>query len=149
VSVQKSSSFDDIDPGRSGARLEHSGHVITRLNTVTVYISDQDRSLDFYVGKLGFEKRADRDMGPSGRWIEVCPPRADTGLVLVRGDAFDKQDRVGSAADLIFVTSDVYEAHKTLAAREVAVTGPHVQAWGTSFIATDPDGLDVLIMQPR
>jgi len=45
--------------------------VITRLNTVTVYVSDQDRSLDFYVGKLGFEKRADRDMGPSGRWIEV------------------------------------------------------------------------------
>jgi lactoylglutathione lyase len=123
--------------------------VITRLNTVTVYVSDQDRSLDFYVGKLGFEKRADRDMGPSGRWIEVCPPGADTGLVLVRGDAFGKEDRVGSAADLIFVTGDVDEVHKTLATREVPVTEPQVQAWGTSFIATDPDGLDVLIMQPR
>jgi hypothetical protein len=77
------------------------------------------------------------------------PARADTGLVLVRGDAFGKEDRVGSAADLIFVTGDVDEAHKTLATREVPVTEPQVQAWGTSFIATDPDGLDVLIMQPR
>jgi lactoylglutathione lyase len=129
--------------------MEHSGVVITRLNTVTVYVSDQDRSVDFYVGKLGFEKRADRDMGPAGRWIEVCPPGATTGLVLVRADAFDKTDRVGSAADLIFTTDDVHEAHKTLGARDVPVTDPQVQAWGTSFVATDPDGLDVLIMQPR
>jgi lactoylglutathione lyase len=123
--------------------------VITRLNTVTVYVSDQQKSLDFYVDKLGFEKRADRDMGPAGRWIEVCPGGADTGLVLARADAFDKQDRVGSSADLIFQTGDVVAAHKTLLARDVTVTEPHVQAWGTSFIATDPDGLDVLIMQPR
>ena len=79
--------------------------MITRLNTVTVYVSDQDRSLDFYFDKLGFEKRADRDMGLSGRWM------------------------VGSAADLIFVTDDVDEAHKALAERDVSVTEPQVQAW--------------------
>jgi hypothetical protein len=69
--------------------------------------------------------------------------------VLVRGDAFDKQDRVGSAADLVFVTDDLDATHKALATRDVPVTEPQRQAWGTSFIATDPDGLDVLIMQPR
>jgi lactoylglutathione lyase len=123
--------------------------MITRLNTVTVYVGDQQKSLDFYVGKLGFDTRADRDMGPMGRWIEVCPPGSETGLVLARGDAFDKQDRVGSAADLVFATDDVHSAHKSLLERDVAVTEPQTQAWGTSFIATDPDGLEVLIMQPR
>jgi catechol 2,3-dioxygenase-like lactoylglutathione lyase family enzyme len=123
--------------------------VITRLNTVTVYVSDQQRSLDFYVDKLGFEKRADRDMGPAGRWIEVCPPGAATGLVLARGDAFDRQDRVGSSADLVFDTDDVDAAHKTLAGRGADVTEPNVQAWGTSFQVTDPDGLVVLVRQPR
>lgn len=44
---------------------------------------------------------------------------------------------MGSAADLIFVTDDVDEAHTAMAERDV------------SFIVTDPDGLDVLIMQPR
>jgi lactoylglutathione lyase len=123
--------------------------VITHLNTVTVYVSDQQRSLDFYVDKLGFEKRADRDMGPAGRWIEVCPTGAATGLVLASGEAFGKQDRVGSAADLVFDTDDIHAAHKTLAGRAVDVTEPHVQAWGTSFQVTDPDGLAILIRQPR
>jgi lactoylglutathione lyase len=123
--------------------------VISHLNTVTVYVSDQQRSLDFYVDKLGFEKRADRDMGPSGRWIEVCPAGAETGLVLVRGDAFDRQDRVGSSADLVFETDDVHAAHKALVARGVEVTEPYKQAWGTSFQVMDPDGLAVLIKQTR
>jgi catechol 2,3-dioxygenase-like lactoylglutathione lyase family enzyme len=123
--------------------------VISRLNTVTVYVSDQQKSLDFYVEQLGFEKRADRDMGPAGRWIEVCPVGADTGLVLAGAEAFEKQDRVGSSADLVFATEDIDAAHKTLLARDVTVTEPQVQAWGSSFVATDPDGLEILIMQPR
>jgi len=125
------------------------GCVISHLNTVTVYVSDQQRSLDFYVEKLGFEKRADRDMGPSGRWIEVCPTGAVTGLVLVRGDAFDRQDRVGSSADLVFETEDVHTAHQALVAGGVEVTDPYTQAWGTSFQVTDPDGLAILIKQTR
>ncbi|MCT7657458.1 VOC family protein [Mycobacterium deserti] len=123
--------------------------MITRLNTVTVYVSDQQRSLDFYVDKLGFEKRADRDMGPAGRWIEVRPTGSDTGLVLADGNAFGKQDRVGSAADLIFATDDVHAAHASVVARGVPATEPNGLAWGTSFVVTDPDGLEVLIMQPR
>lgn len=123
--------------------------MITRLNTVTVYVSDQQKSLDFYVEKLGFEKRADREMGPAGRWIEVCPANAATGLVLARGDVFERQDRVGSSADLVFATDDVAAAHKTLVARGVAVTEPDVQAWGTSIVVTDPDGLEILIKQSR
>ncbi|BBY45878.1 VOC family protein [Mycolicibacterium celeriflavum] len=123
--------------------------MITHLNSVTVYVSDQQRSVDFYVDKLGFEIRADQDMGPAGRWIEVCPPGAATGLVLVRGDAFDRPDRVGKSADLILATGDIAAAHRTLRESGVPVTEPHPQAWGTSCIATDPDGLDVLIMQPR
>ena len=123
--------------------------MIRHLNTVTVYVSDQQKSLDFYVDKLGFSKRADRDMGPAGRWIEVCPSGAETALVLARGDVFEKQDRVGSSADLVFATDDVDAAHKTLVARDVTVTEPDAQAWGTSFVVTDPDGLEVLIMQPR
>ena len=123
--------------------------MITHLNTVTVYVGDQQRSVDFYVDKLGFEKRADRDMGPAGRWVEVCPPGAETGLVLVPGAAFERQDRVGSSADLVFESDDVYAAHKALAARGVDVTEPDVQAWGTSFQVADPDGLVVLIKQSR
>lgn len=113
--------------------------MITHLNSVTVYVSDQQRSVDFYVDKLGFEIRADQDMGPAGRWIEVCPPGAATGLVLVRGDAFDRPDRVGKSADLILATGDI-AATTGHCASGVPVTEPHPQAWGRRASPPTPTG---------
>ena len=36
---------------------------ISEIATVVVPVSDQDRALDFYVGKLGFEQRSDIPFG--------------------------------------------------------------------------------------
>jgi catechol 2,3-dioxygenase-like lactoylglutathione lyase family enzyme len=55
---------------------------ITRIGTVIVPVTDQDRALEFYVGTLGFEKRLDGPFG-DGRWIEVAPPGAVTTIALV------------------------------------------------------------------
>lgn len=55
---------------------------ITDIHTIGVPVSDQARSLDFYVGKLGFEKRLDAPFG-EGRWLEVAPPGATTSIALV------------------------------------------------------------------
>ena len=43
--------------------------MITRVSSVGVRAGDQDRAVDFYVGKLGFQKRRDVPMGRDGRWI--------------------------------------------------------------------------------
>ena len=56
---------------------------ITRIGTVIVLVSDQDRALEFYVGTLGFEVRIDGPFGEGGRWLEVAPPGAATSLALV------------------------------------------------------------------
>jgi len=40
---------------------------ISRVGTVIVPVADQDRALEFYVGKLGFEKRLDGPFGEGGR----------------------------------------------------------------------------------
>ena len=58
--------------------------MITNLETVTVYVNDQDQALDFYVNKLGFEKRADNPIGPGMRWVTVAPPGGKTEIVLAR-----------------------------------------------------------------
>ena len=55
---------------------------IISAGTVGVYVSDQDRALDFCATKLGFEKRLDEPMGPEARWIEVTATGAETRLVL-------------------------------------------------------------------
>jgi lactoylglutathione lyase len=56
---------------------------ITDVRTVGVPVSDQDRALEFYVGKLGLEKRLEFPMGDGQRWIEVAPPGATTTIALV------------------------------------------------------------------
>jgi catechol 2,3-dioxygenase-like lactoylglutathione lyase family enzyme len=42
-----------------------------KIATVIIPVSDQDGAVDFYVNKLGFEKRVDVPFGNGYRWIEV------------------------------------------------------------------------------
>jgi len=59
---------------------------VSKVAAVLIPVADQDRAVEFYVEKLGFEKRVDVPFGESYRWIEVglgdesttialCPPR--------------------------------------------------------------------------
>ena len=81
-----------------------AGTQITGVGTVIVPVSDQDRAIDFYVSKLGFEKRLDVPMGETERWVEVAPPGAATTIALVpprEGEPTGVDTRVA------FVTGDI------------------------------------------
>jgi catechol 2,3-dioxygenase-like lactoylglutathione lyase family enzyme len=57
---------------------------VNGVHTIGVPVDDQDRAIDFYVGTLGLEKRADVPLEQfGGRWIEVAPPGASVTLALV------------------------------------------------------------------
>lgn len=130
--------------------VDPEGHVvITKINTVTLYVSDQLKSRDFYVEQLGFEVRREADMGPMGRWLEIAPEGAQTGFMLANASAFGKQDRVGASADIVLHSDDVVSLHQRLVAAGVPVTEPDSQAWGTFIKVTDPDGLEFVVSQPR
>jgi catechol 2,3-dioxygenase-like lactoylglutathione lyase family enzyme len=55
---------------------------VNKINTVVIPVSDQDRAVDFYVEKLGFEKRIDVPFGNGYRWVEVAPAEAVTTIAL-------------------------------------------------------------------
>jgi predicted enzyme related to lactoylglutathione lyase len=55
---------------------------VNRINTVVVPVADQDRAIEFYVEKLGLEKRADIPFGNGYRWVEVGPADAETTIAL-------------------------------------------------------------------
>ncbi len=47
---------------------------ITGIRTVGVPVTNQDLAVEFYVEKLGFDKRVDVPLKQfGGRWIEVAP----------------------------------------------------------------------------
>jgi catechol 2,3-dioxygenase-like lactoylglutathione lyase family enzyme len=110
---------------------------ITRIGTVLVPVSDQDRAVQFYVDILGFEKRIDGPFGDGQRWVEVAPPGAATTIALIPGP--------GSAAGLevSLATRDAAADHAQLLARgvdadaELIRMGPGVPPM---FTFRDPDG---------
>jgi Glyoxalase/Bleomycin resistance protein/Dioxygenase superfamily len=69
---------------------------ITRLYTADIYVHDLDKAVDFYVDKLGFEKRADEPVDEEGhRWVEVAPNGSETALVLSHGFGSWSPEKVG------------------------------------------------------
>jgi catechol 2,3-dioxygenase-like lactoylglutathione lyase family enzyme len=52
-----------------------------RLQTVSVFVDDQQRALEFYTGALGFTVAADVPLGEH-RWLTVVPAEAPGGTQL-------------------------------------------------------------------
>ncbi|MEN3357340.1 MAG: hypothetical protein V7637_1322 [Mycobacteriales bacterium] len=110
---------------------------VTRVGTVLVPVSDQDRAVEFYVGTLGFEKRLDGPFGDGQRWVEVAPPGAATTIALVPGP--------GPAAgpEVSLASRDAAADHAQLRASgvdtdaELIRMGPGVPPM---FTFRDPDG---------
>ena len=62
--------------------------MFTKIGTITIGVSDQDKALDFYVNKLGFEKVDDQPMSETERWLEIALPGTQTHIMLgLRGQS--------------------------------------------------------------
>jgi serine phosphatase RsbU (regulator of sigma subunit)/catechol 2,3-dioxygenase-like lactoylglutathione lyase family enzyme len=113
------------------------------LHFAVVYVRDQERSLRFYVDKLGFRLVVDHRFENGQRWIEVAPPdgNAHLGLALVPPNE-DPTELIRSQALIWFITEDVNRKYEDWRVRGVQFRyPPEVPAWGgihTRF--EDPDG---------
>jgi catechol 2,3-dioxygenase-like lactoylglutathione lyase family enzyme len=96
---------------------ETSTH-ISQVGTVIVPVTDQDRAIEFYVEKLGFEKRADMPFGRGDRWVEVAPRGAATTIALI---VPREGDPTGIDTHVAFATEEVDADHSDLSARGVDV----------------------------
>ena len=126
---------------------------ITHIHATSVYVSDQDKAVDFYTNKLGFEKRQDEqfDYGevPNLRWIEVAPPGAQTAIVLVHRFSNWSEDKVGQNTGLAFTLEDARATYEQLKANGVEfIEEPNEQPWGVQAQIKDQDG-NVIVMVGR
>jgi catechol 2,3-dioxygenase-like lactoylglutathione lyase family enzyme len=48
--------------------------MISKINLVTLYVTDQDAAKRFYVDVLGFVEKTDVSMGDGFRWVTVGHP---------------------------------------------------------------------------
>ena len=79
-----------------------------RMHTVRVFVRDLDRSLRFYIEKLGFRLAFDTRLTSGQRWVAVAPPDGTAVLSLVvPGPKSLERKLIGRATQVVFVTEDV------------------------------------------
>jgi catechol 2,3-dioxygenase-like lactoylglutathione lyase family enzyme len=120
---------------------------ITELGCVIVPVADQDRALDFYVGTLGFEKRADVPFGRGDRWVEVAPPGAATTIALMPPR---ESETTGIDTRISLTSQDIDADHALLRERGVDVDA-EVMRMGDPvppmFFLRDQDGNSLFVVQ--
>jgi catechol 2,3-dioxygenase-like lactoylglutathione lyase family enzyme len=94
---------------------------ISQIATVIVPVTDQERALEFYVEKLGFEKRVDFQYGDEYRWIEVAPLGSAVAMALV-SPAEGSSARIDQTSCAL-TTSNIESDHAALQAKGVDVDG--------------------------
>jgi catechol 2,3-dioxygenase-like lactoylglutathione lyase family enzyme len=117
------------------------------ISLVIIPSTDQDRSIEFYVDSLGFEKRTDVAFGDRYRWVEVYPPTGPTGIALAPprpGDATAVQ------TGITLTTDDVDATHAELRSRGVDVDAEVSRMEDPvppMFWFRDPDGNSLLVVR--
>jgi catechol 2,3-dioxygenase-like lactoylglutathione lyase family enzyme len=96
-----------------------------RLHSIDVYVRDQERSLRFYLDKLGFDLAFDARLQSGQRWIAVTPPDGTAVLTLIQPKPGSQEQKlIGRATRVIFVTEDVAAIFREWSERGVRFRHP-------------------------
>lgn len=132
------------------------------LNALThsrLYVLDHEEALEFYVGKLGLEVKADVPL-EFMRWLTVnVPGRPEQEILLeIPGPPAMDDETAGQIRDLlgkgvvgmaIFTTADCRATYDDLSARGVEFTQEPVERfYGTDCAIRDPWGNHIRITEP-
>ncbi|NVB81558.1 MAG: glyoxalase [Kofleriaceae bacterium] len=116
---------------------------------MTVFVSDQDKALDFYTTVLGFENRVD-NRSPHGRFVGVGLPGQDFLLVLCPGTPGRANAAAGQVPGAVVVeTGDCRKVFADLKARgvEFETAAPLDLPFGRIVVGLDPDGNRLQIVE--
>ncbi|MGR6914423.1 VOC family protein [[Actinomadura] parvosata] len=123
------------------------------LMYATVYVTDQDRALEFYTEGLGLEKRVDYS-GPDGRFLTVGVPESPAQILLWSHAAAAGQpagDQDGAPGPLILESDDLRKDVEAMRRRGVTFVEPAPvdYPFGVRVEAVDPDGNRISLRQQR
>src|SRR5580704_8851435 len=114
-----------------------------RIFKSTVFVRNHDRSLQFYVGQLGFSVVADAQFEFGRRWVAVAPPDGSAILALVapkRGS--ENYKRIGRNTQIAFIAEDINATFELWRSRGVRFLHPPQKSLfgGASAAFSDADG---------
>jgi catechol 2,3-dioxygenase-like lactoylglutathione lyase family enzyme len=114
--------------------------MITQVKIVTITVTDQQKSLEFYTEKLGFKVETNQPMDhdKGTRWIELSPPGGGVTVSIFPPHGPDA--KAGGSSNIIFTCEDVRKTYEELKERGVQfIQPPTEEFWGIYCIFADPD----------
>ncbi|CCK24617.1 glyoxalase [Streptomyces davaonensis JCM 4913] len=105
-----------------------------KLEVVILPVSDVDRALGFYVGRLGWRLDADFPINGSYRIVQVTPPGSECSIIFGTGLT---QQEAGTLHGLQLTVTDIVKAQEELTSRGVEVSGPFRDETGAFHHAGD------------
>ncbi len=103
----------------SAVRLDRQDPYL-RLQSVTIFVRDLEKSLSFYLDQLGFQLIFDARIQPGSRFVTVAPPDGTANLTLVAPEPGSEQYKlIGQPMPVTFVTEDVIRKYREWSKRGV------------------------------
>jgi uncharacterized glyoxalase superfamily protein PhnB len=120
--------------------------MIDSIGGAVVIVSDQQKAIEFYTQKLGFELKSDIPFGTGSgssteglRWVEVAPKASQSSISLmvpnpmmmsngVEIEAIKKS--IGAETGIWFYSKNMQLTYEELKGKGVDITAPEKQEWG-------------------
>jgi lactoylglutathione lyase len=117
--------------------------MINTIGGTVVIVSDQQKAVEFYTQKLGFELKTDMFFGSSNssgiRWVEVAPKKSQSTISLMvanaqllsnEGEIEAAKKGIGTETGIWFYSDDIQSTYGELKKKGVDIAAPEKQEWG-------------------
>ncbi len=117
---------------------------LSHLDTISIPVTDQHKSLHFYQQCLGFDLVRDHASSLNKRWVQLVPKGAKTSISLVKPFGAMK---AGSVQGLVVKTDDLSATYEELVEKGVNLTAIIELPTGRFTTFVDPDGNGWIILE--
>ena len=127
--------------------------MITRMSHASIYVIDQHRAEDFYVNKLGFEKKMKIPIGENVFWLTVSPkdqPDLEITLMPIGNKEMFNEETAAKLSALVkngtfgfgvFECKDIHASYQELKEKGVVFTKePTEEFYGMEAMFKDDSG---------
>jgi catechol 2,3-dioxygenase-like lactoylglutathione lyase family enzyme len=134
--------------------------MITHVSLLTLWVTDQDASRDFYVDKLGFVTTTDVTLGDGFRWLTIAhPDHLDLNInLMVPGppadpelaQAIERSLAKGTMSGFGLSTDNCQKTYDDLVAQGVDfVQPPSERPYGVEAVMRDNSGNWLVLVEHR
>lgn len=120
---------------------------ITGIASTSIFVKDQQESLNFWVERVDFEVICDLELESNFRWVEIAPRSSNSSINLYPKSLISKKD-LKPMPVIVFRTNDIHSTFNDLKARGVTFSrNPLKSILGIHAMFKDVDGNEFLILE--